>query len=154
MVRNFKKRSRYVAYSLLSLIFSIAVVAEEATVMAQTDDSHHQDHEKFLPSRENTKTYTCDVSLMSNQCRRYEILSGSDDTLNELIESCESMGGKFELSVCPAVNEIARCIDIVRNYHRPDVIYDNIYYSGASSIWDEPTVARVCIDLGGELVSN
>jgi hypothetical protein len=110
------------------------------------DKNYNQSHLKY-----NIKTYSCDLRSYSNQCREYSILEGAKDTFEELDEGCESMSGTFKQTICPSDEILTTCMDIVRNYHKPDVIYDNYYYQGNPSAWTKKTVMRVCGDLGGEL---
>lgn len=104
-----------------------------------------------ISSPHKSNTYSCNLVSYSNQCREYEILASAKDTLDELTDGCESMGGKFQKVDCPDENYLASCVDIVRNYHRPDVIYNNLYYSGKPTQWNLESVERVCGDLGGEI---
>jgi hypothetical protein len=99
----------------------------------------------------NIQTYSCDLKVYSNQCREYIILVSAIDTFQELKEGCESMRGSFKQATCPKEEILTSCADIVRNYHKPDVIYDNYYYLGKPSDWSKEVITRVCGDLGGEL---
>lgn len=105
---------------------------------------------RAVPSR--VQTYSCDLRQTHSQCRRYSLLEGATETLAELKEGCESMGGAFQPVTCPDIGVSGICVDIVRNYHKPDVIYDNVYYQGQpSSPWTQNTMEEVCKNLGGEL---
>ncbi len=104
-----------------------------------------------ISSPHSSQTYSCKLMTYSSQCREYEILASATDTLAELSEGCKSMGGAFHKAQCPSKDYLASCVDIVRNYHRPDVIYNNYYYSIKPLSWKLPDVERVCTDLGGEL---
>lgn len=107
------------------------------------------------------QTYSCDLRQTHSLCRRYSLLEGATETLAELKEGCESMGGRFEPVACPASDQAGACVDIVRNYHKPDVIYDNVYYNGTGQLdampqqehppWTPDTMAEICENLGGEL---
>jgi len=66
-----------------------------------------------------------------------------------LKESCGSMGGNFEQLHCPSSKYISVCSEIIRNLHKPDVIYNTFYYGGNQSLWDIESTQRVCGNLGG-----
>jgi hypothetical protein len=95
------------------------------------------------------KTYSCRLLQHSYQCREYEIIPTAKHILNDLIESCGSMGGNFEQSHCPSTKHISVCSEIIRNLHKPDVIYNSFYYGGNQSHWDIESTQRVCGNLGG-----
>lgn len=115
-----------------------------------TKTHNHEAHVKS-GSRRNFQTYSCDLISYSNQCREYDILTSSRATVQELKDGCESMTGQFRQRLCPTKSMMASCEDIVRNYHKPDVIYNNLYYTGKPSFWTQEVIERVCGDLGGEL---
>ena len=94
-------------------------------------------------------TYVCDLRTASAQCRTLSVLKQSVQTIADLEEGCTSMGGTFALGACPDTGLLARCNDIVRNDHKPDVIYDNHYYADAQAPSD---IARICQNLGGHFV--
>ncbi len=91
-------------------------------------------------------TYACDMRSTSAQCRTLSVLKTSVQTIADLEDGCTSMGGTFAPGTCPDTGLLARCNDIVRNDHKPDVIYDNHYYAGAQAPGD---IARICQNLGG-----
>jgi hypothetical protein len=139
---------------------TLIVSCTQVTAVENYPDSHSHNHKhKHEDIKEHTsndavsniKIYSCDLRSYSNQCREYSILASAKDTFNELKSGCESMKGSFNQSTCPVDNIIASCTDIVRNYHKPDVIYDNFYYQGKPSSWTKDVIVRVCGDLGGEL---
>lgn len=96
--------------------------------------------------------HSCNLKAMNGQCRQYSLLESSQDTLADLRDGCESMGGKLVPSACPDADLVGSCVDIVRNYHKPDVIYDNFYYEGDASQWTRSSMQEVCGNLGGEPV--
>lgn len=134
----------------------LAVCSTELVAVENYPDSHNHEHNGMKEHADhkragNIKTYSCDLKAYSNQCREYRILASAVDTFQELKEGCESMSGRFKQTTCPAEEILTACTDIVRNYHKPDVIYDNYYYQGKPSAWTKEIITRVCGDLGGEL---
>jgi hypothetical protein len=122
-------------------------------------DSHGHSHDQLRgqvgdEEQDGIQTYSCNLITYSNQCREYTILEEAKATFSELKDGCESMSGTFKNKVCPTENTMASCTDIVRNYHKPDVIYDNNYYLGLPSQWTKEIITRVCGDLGGEYLPN
>lgn len=97
-----------------------------------------------------TDSYACDLRVVTNQCREYEVLDNAKNTLKELSDGCVSMGGRFSPEQCSEQLRLFICTDIIRNYHQPDVIYSNSYYDSAEGQWQEENTKRVCGDLGGE----
>jgi hypothetical protein len=97
-----------------------------------------------------SKTYSCNLLQNFYQCREYGIIPTAKIILNDIQESCESMGGEFRQTHCPTLSQISVCSEVIRNLHKPDVIYNNIYYSGNQSHWDIETTQRVCDNLGGK----
>lgn len=94
-------------------------------------------------------TYACDMQSTSAQCRTLSVLKTSVQTIVDLEEGCTSMGGTFAPGTCPDTSLLARCNDIVRNDHKPDVIYDNHYYVSADTTSTPSDIARICQNLGG-----
>ncbi|MFT5717815.1 MAG: hypothetical protein ACI9T7_002013 [Oleiphilaceae bacterium] len=95
------------------------------------------------------KTYSCKLLQHAFQCREYKIIPTAKHILNDLKESCGSMGGNFEQLHCPSSKYISVCSEIIRNLHKPDVIYNTFYYGGNQSLWDIESTQRVCGNLGG-----
>jgi len=138
----------------LSLLLSFSSPAVENYPHHHHHSHDHARHNHFQQGGP-MKTYSCDLIDYSNQCRQYEILESANDKVEELTDGCSSMGGSFTAEQCPHDKELlAECVDIVRNYHKPDVIYSNFYYAGSPSNWDKGTLDRVCGDLGGEFVAD
>lgn len=96
-------------------------------------------------------TYACDLRTASAQCRTLSVLKKSVQTIADLDDGCTSMGGTFAPGACPDTQLLARCNDIVRNDHKPDVIYDNHYYADVEAPGD---IARICQNLGGHFVAQ
>jgi len=143
----------------LALVLLITLSPSYVTAVENYPDSHghshdlSRDHADHHPG-EGTETYSCNLISYTNQCREYSVLEGAEDTFLDLKEGCESMSGAFKKTVCATEGLTATCTDIVRNYHKPDVIYDNYYYQGKPSNWSNNVIERVCGDLGGEFISN
>jgi len=133
---------------LSSLLLSTSVQASEK------HHPHFVDKPLQATSQDRgTQVHSCMLRQHSSLCREYVILDGAVETISELKEGCESMpAGKFESQSCTTSGLSGRCMDIVRNYHKPDVIYDNYYYSSRKNNWTQEKIQRVCSDLGGELV--
>ncbi len=114
-------------------MFTAILLLNAATLTAAEIDDHSHGH---MPSPEsgNTGSYSCNLREYLNQCRQYSIANDAEETVRELKEGCESMpDGKFQATICSTSGLSSRCVDIVRNYHKPDVIYDNYYYSGGEN---------------------
>lgn len=139
----------------MMMALSFFIVASVAASGTQAENAPPKRSINFqLSSPHKSQTYSCNLIKLFSQCREYEVLATAKETLAELSEGCESMGGRFLKKACPADKALASCVDIVRNYHRPDVIYNNFYYTGEPSSWTLSGVARVCEDLGGELIKT
>lgn len=140
----------------LTLLVLFLILAKAPLVMAAENfpDSHNHQHHGIVGKKHQndhvSDVYACDLFTHSNQCREYEILDGAKTSLSEIKEGCESMGGVFSNKVCSVQNVLSACKDIIRNYHQPDVIYSNYYYSDSLSKWTLESTRRVCSDLGGE----
>lgn len=128
-------------------------------VNAKDEHNHHHGHDHsrkphVAPPMGNTQEYSCNLIRFAGICRQYEIAVTATDTARELKEGCESMqNAKFTQSSCPEKGLTSKCVAIVRNYHKPDVIYDNYYYGIRHSRWTEAEAKRVCGDLEGEFIT-
>jgi hypothetical protein len=100
-----------------------------------------------LSAPHSAETYSCNLIATSKLCREYKINPKMQHKVKELQEGCESMGGAFKQDQCPEGKRVGACKDIVRNYHRHDLIYDSYYYRGAPNNWTADEVARVCDNL-------
>ena len=141
-------------HGLHSIIFISCLLFSASLMASETNHDKHQHFSAEGNAQEGgTQVFSCMLRQHSSLCREYVILDGAVETVSELKEGCESMpAGKFEAQSCSTSGLSGRCMDIVRNYHKPDVIYDNYYYSNRKNNWTKEMVQRVCGDLGGELV--
>jgi hypothetical protein len=99
-------------------------------------------------------TLSCDLRNTLQQCREYRLLANASESLAEMKEGCQSMGGKFSNEICPDSDIVGACNNLVRNYHQPDVIYNNVYYQSnkkSETVWIPDSIKQVCSDLGGVL---
>lgn len=95
---------------------------------------------------------SCDLKRVSSQCRDYRLLATSEATREEMQEGCVSMGGYFHDQQCSPSGALASCRNIVRNYHRPDVIYSTLYYPPSQPNALAPELSQLkqtCQNLGG-----
>ena len=136
--------------------YLIALVLGLSAATIWATDAEEPRHERARPGpRSDLETYSCDLREYSGLCRQYSIAAGADETISALKEGCESMpDGRFQEVECSTSALSSRCIDIVRDYHKPDVIYDNYYYSNTKGDWTREKTQRVCGDLGGEFVES
>ena len=136
------------------MLWAAAVQAAEDNPHDHHNHNHDHDHARVVKKpMGNTQEYSCNLVRFAGICRQYQIAVNATETLAELKEGCESMeDAGFEQAACPARGQTAKCMDIVRNYHKPDVIYNNYYYGTLHSRWNEAEVRRVCGDLEGEFI--
>ena len=143
------------------LIYIICAFLSTSAMAAADKDEHkhhHHDHDhshkpQVAKPMGNTKEYACNLIRFAGICRQYEIAVGATDTVKELKEGCESMeDASFTQAACPKRGLTSKCVAIVRNYHKPDVIYDNYYYGERNPRWKEAEAKRVCGDLEGEYI--
>jgi hypothetical protein len=107
----------------------------------------------MAPPMGNTREYACNLIRFAGICRQYEIAVNAKDTVQDLKKGCESMqNAKFSEGSCPTKGLTSKCVAIVRNYRRPDVIYDNYYYGERHKRWTTEEAKRVCGDLEGEFI--
>lgn len=100
-------------------------------------------------------TLSCDLRAQLKQCRQYSVLASATETRAEMEAGCTSMGGQFSYETCPDENRIGACVNVVRNYHRPDVIYDNLYYQPQKATKEGrklEELEQTCADLGGSFL--
>lgn len=138
----------------LLIVLSLLIPAVSMAIENFPESHEHHHHEIVKSSSHQAERYACDLVSQTGQCREYEILDGAKTTLAEIKDGCESMKGLFTNSRCPEQNVLSVCSDIIRNYHQPDVIYSNYYFSGELTNWTIDSTRRVCSDLGGEFLAE
>ena len=155
--------------ALLTLVFALPVFAKnvclkEGRQSAECRGIHNYFFAKYkmqaaARAGDRVLALSCDLRVQLEQCREYSVLASASETLAEMQAGCTSMGGKFSNVKCPDENSIGACVNVVRNYHRPDVIYDNLYYQSQSQTGaKEPRkleeLKQICADLGGSFLTQ
>ncbi|UTA48308.1 hypothetical protein L1F30_01900 [Simiduia sp. 21SJ11W-1] len=120
---------------------------------AEYKAAEHRATQARIAALKGAERYACELIAHGHQCREYAIPDAEQEKLLDLKSGCESLpGAKLLKQACPTASRIGLCQHIVRNHHDPaSLIYNNIYYSGEKSPWNEKEIARVCEDLEGVL---
>lgn len=118
--------------------------------LLQTDKSPSQPQRLSEPAARITRRYACDLRAVFNQCRQYTLEEGAAENIARLAQGCASMGGSFGKQTCSASGVSGICRDIVPDYRKPDVVYDNYYYKDASRRWSTSVIQHACTTLEGE----
>lgn len=102
------------------------------------------------PEQKITRRYACDLRGGFSQCRQYTFELGASENIARMEAGCTSMGGVFGELRCPIRRVSGVCRDIVLDYRKPDIAYDNYYYQDASGRWTPSAIQRTCTALEGE----